>query len=290
MPKNLLFQFDTDPIPSTFDTVVGHDGGADQVHPYGGISPQTLGQLVEGCIFTRSPKEKQHTAIFVGGSQLADGEVLFAAIQKKFFASFRVSVMLDSNGSNTTAAAGVAFLARHGSLQGKRAVVLAGTGPVGQRAAAMLAGEGAEVSITSRQMVRARAAADAIASRFGRTVTAVEAFDNAARAQALQGAQLVFAAGAAGVNLLNEEGWRDNPSLQVLTDANATPMLGIAGIDMTDRGVERHGKIVYGAIGFGALKLTLHRTCIGRLFERNDLVLDAQEIYAIAKETVGEFT
>jgi hypothetical protein len=40
-------------------------------------------------------------------------------------------------------------------------------------------------------------------------------------------------------------------------------------------------------LGFGALKLRLHRECIARLFERNDLVLDAEEIYAIAKTMVG---
>ena len=36
------------------------------------------------------------------------------------------------------------------------------------------------------------------------------------------------------------------------------------------------------------MKLALHRACIARLFERNDLVLDAEEIYAIAKTMVGE--
>jgi hypothetical protein len=28
----------------------------------------------------------------------------------------------------------------------------------------------------------------------------------------------------------------------------------------------------------------VHRACIGKLFEANDLVLDAEEIYAVAKE------
>lgn len=64
--------------------------------------------------------------------------------------------MLDSNGSNTTAAAGVAKLLSSGEIKGKKAVVLAGTGPVGQRAAIMLAKEGAsEVVVSSRQMSRA---------------------------------------------------------------------------------------------------------------------------------------
>jgi hypothetical protein len=285
--KKLLYQFDTDPHPAVFDNVVAYDGGADHVTAYGGITPANVGGLVDGAIFTRAPKDKKNTAIFVGGSDMAAGEALFKAVRKKFFANFRVSVMLDSNGSNTTAAAGVAWLAHGRSLAGKRAVVLAGTGPVGQRAAVMLAKEGARVAITSRTLARAQAAAQAIAERFKIEVDAIEAADNAARARAIEGANLVFATGAAGVALLDEAAWKDHPQLELLSDANATPTLGIEGIDMMDKGAQRHGKTVFGAIGFGALKIALHRACIARMFEQQDLVLDGEEIYAIAKSVVG---
>ncbi len=153
--KKLLFQFDTDTYPSVFDTVVAYDGGADHVIGHGGLTPENVTPLVEGAIFTRAPKDKKNTAIFVGGSDMVAGQKLFTAVQKHFFPGFQVSVMLDSNGSNTTAAAAVAKLAASGALAGKKAVVLAGTGPVGQRAAAMLAQEGANVSITARKMERA---------------------------------------------------------------------------------------------------------------------------------------
>ena len=96
-------------------------------------------------------------------------------------------------------------------------------------------------------------------------------------------ANVVFATGRAGVNLLDEAHWKDNANLRLIADANATPPLGITGADMMDRGKERHGKIVWGAIGFGTLKLALHRACIARLFESNNLVLDAEEIFALAK-------
>ena len=52
---------------------------------------------------------------------------------------------------------------------------------------------------------------------------------------------------------------------------------------MMDRGVDRHGRACWGAIGFGALKLAVHRACIAQLFEASDRVLDAEEIYATAK-------
>jgi hypothetical protein len=56
---------------------------------------------------------------------------------------------------------------------------------------------------------------------------------------------------------------------------------------MGDRGAQSHGKILFGPLGFGALKLALHRACVRRLFEQNDLVLDAEQIYAQAKTMVG---
>ena len=70
----------------------------------------------------------------------------------------------------------------------------------------------------------------------------------------------------------------------MLADVNAQPPLGIEGVEATDKAKERSGKIVFGALGIGGLKLKLHRGCIGKLFERSDGVLDAEEIYALAKE------
>jgi hypothetical protein len=283
MTKKLLFLLDTDPAPSVFDTVVGYDGGADHVVGYGGVTPESVAALVDGTIYTRGPKEKQHTAIFVGGGSMIAGEALFKAVKARFFANFRVSVMLDSNGSNTTAAAGVALLAKAKSLAGKKAIVLAGTGPVGMRAAAMLHIEGAEVAITSRSKQRADATAKAINDRFGFAPATIEAFDDEARAEAVKGAQVVFAAGAIGVPLLDEKDWRNDPTIELIADCNAQPPLGIGGVEAIDKATERHGKIAIGALGLGGLKMKLHRACIGQLFESSDQVLDAENIYAQAK-------
>ena len=282
--KKLLFQFDTDTHPSAFDTVVAYDGGADHVIPHGGLTADNIGAMVDGTIFTRAPKDKKSTAIFVGGSNIIAGQKLFLAIQKHFFPGFQVSVMLDSNGSNTTAAAAVAKIATSTSLSGKKVVVLGGTGPVGQRAAAMFAQEGAEVSITSRHIFGAEEACFIMKKRFDVDLTPVEATDSDARGDAIKDANIVFATGAAGVELLRPEHWENNPDLEVIADANATPPLGIGGTDMLDKGIDRHGKAVWGAIGFGSLKLALHRACIAKLFEDNKQAFDAELIFKFAKE------
>jgi hypothetical protein len=282
--KKLLFLFDTDPYASVFDTVVAYDGGADRVTGYANVTTDNVGALVDGTIFTRGGKEKQNTAIFVGGGDMAKGEALLKAVKKKFFGPFRVSVMLDPNGSNTTAAAGVALLAKAKKLKGKKAVVLAGTGPVGMRAAALLGKEGADVTITSRTKQKGDEAAKAIEARFGVTVKSIEAADDATRAAAVKDANIVYAAGAIGLQLLPASAWQDNKTIEMVADVNAQPPLGIEGIEATDKGKERSGKLAFGALGIGGLKLKLHRACIGQLFESSDQVLDAEEIYALAKE------
>ncbi len=285
--KKLLYQIDTDIHPAVFDNVVAYDGGADHVIGYGGVHPHNVGAMVDGTIFTRAPKDKKNTAIFIGGSNMAEGEALFKAVKKRFFGNFRVSVMLDSNGSNTTAAACVAWLGHRGTLKDRKVVILGGTGPVGTRAAVMLASEGASVTLVSRKLATAEDATKQLKASFNLDVGVAEAADNDARGRAIEGANIVIATGAGGIQLLEERHWKDSPTIELMADANATPPAGIEGVDLMDKGVHKHGKIVFGAIGFGALKIALQRACVARLFENNDITLDASEIYAMAKTMVG---
>jgi hypothetical protein len=285
--KKLLYQLDTDALPSVFDNVVAYDGGADHVGAYGGVTPANVAALVEGAIFTRGPADKKNTALFIGGSDLPASETLLNAVTAKFFGKFRVSVMVDSNGSNTTAAAAVALLAGSLSLSGKLAVVLGGTGPVGQRAAVLLAREKAVVRLVGRRLDVVQRTCDAIGERFGCELKAVAAADQSERNAAVEGAEIVLATGAAGIRLLQQAVWQESRTLAALVDANASPPAGIEGVGMSDRGKLSHGKLLFGPLGIGAVKLALHRACIARLFERNDLLLDVDEIYAVAKAMVG---
>jgi hypothetical protein len=130
---------------------------------------------------------------------------------------------------------------------------------------------------------RAEAACRAIEARFGVTLTAFEATDNEARRRAVKGAQIVFAAGSIGAELLAAPQWQSEAEIELIADCNAQPPLGVAGIEATDKAKERSGKLIFGALGIGALKLKLHRACIGQLFESSDQVLDAEQIYTLAK-------
>ena len=284
MTKKLLYQFDTDTTASVFDSVVAYDGGADHVTGIGNVNPKNVLAMVDGCIYTRAPKDKQFTAIFVGGSSLTEGQAVFDAIKKRFFSNFRVSVMFDSNGSNTTAAAAVANIVNTCDVSGKKAVILGGTGPVGQRAAALLSLEKADVFITSRSIEKAEQISAEINKRFDTNVKALPGGTNDERVASISGASIVMATGASGVVLLNKKDWIESESIEVVCDANAMPPLGIEGVELNDKAKEIGGKKAFGAIGFGGLKISVHRECVSRLFHSNDGIFDAEEIYRIAKE------
>ena len=280
--RKLLLQLDTSSHPSVFDQVVAYDAGADEIMSYGGITDADVRDLVHGCIFTRGPKDLHHTAIFIGGTDMAAGEKLLAAVKKAFFGPMRVSVMLDSNGSNTTAVAAVAKIQKAaGSLDGKRAVITAGSGPVGVRAAGLLAKAGADVTITTRRQTTGAIAAS-ITQRFGGRVHEVTMTDSSGAANVLEGAEVVLNAGSAGVCLVPKPAWEGRPGLRVAADINAVPPLGVEGVDVMDNGADHGGVTTFGALGIGGLKMKIHKACIARLFEKNDLVLDVEAIAELA--------
>jgi hypothetical protein len=284
--RKLLIQLDSDPQPSVFDRVVAYDGGADEVLSYGGVRPEMVRDMVHGAIFTRGPKDLHRTALFIGGSDVALGEKLLAEACKHMLPQFglRVSVLLDANGANSTAAAAVRAAARHLDLKTAKALVLGGTGPVGQRVALLLARQGADICIGSRKMAKAAAVADAIRAHVPDAKLEPAGTDwSGDLSAALAGRTLVVSAGAAGVTLLPRTARLDCPTLRVMIDLNAVPPLGIEGVGVADKGVEHDGALSYGAVGVGDTKMKIHKAAIARLFERNDQVLDAEEVYSLGE-------
>lgn len=281
---SILVQLDTDPLPSVFDRVVAIDSGVQHVFSYGGVSIVNVVPLVHGCIFTRGPKDLHRTAIFVGGSDMIAGESVFAAVRDAL-RPFTVSVMLDSNGSNTTAAAAVLVASRHLDLGKARSLVLGATGPVGQRVTLLLARHGGHVRVGSRELHRAERVCSLVQSSIpDARVEAVSVASSADGPAALEGRDLVVAAGAPGIVLLPKKVRDTCTTLKVAIDLNGVPPAGIEGVDLFDAGTERDGVICYGAIGVGNTKMKVHRAAIARLFTANNLVLNAPEIYDLARQ------
>lgn len=286
--RKILIQLDSDAHPSVFDRVAAIDAGAEELFSYGSVQPGDVRNLVYGAIFTRGPKDLRHTAVFVGGSDVEVGEQILDAARASFFGPLRVSLMLDANGANTTAAAAVLAALKHHSLAGAKVLVLGATGPVGRRVAWLLASETAVVHIGSRQQERAAAVCNSIAQLVpDATLIPAPINSNDSLAAALKDIQIVVSAGAPGVTLLPRVAFVTARSLQVAVDLNAVPPLGIEGVESTDAGIVRDGLKCYGAIGVGGTKMKIHKAAICHLFERNDVVLDAPEIYEIGKQVTG---
>jgi hypothetical protein len=287
--KKILIQLDTDEHPSTFDAIVAHDADVDVLLSHSSVDPKAAKGLVQSAVFTRGPKQLANTAVWVGGSRVSDGEEVFDEIQKAFFGPFKVSAMIDSNGCNTTAATAVAMLAKRLDLKGRK-VAIVGAGAVGLRAGTLLRGEGCDVVVVGIP-----------SSRFGggehrraRGLTTAEELDleiaepkdDDQLAAALEGATLVLAAGPAGIELLPKSIWTKLDAAEVLVDFNAAEPLGIEDSDAQDEFEEREGRQILGALAVGGPKMKVHKACIRKLFESNDVLLDAEGVYAVAKEMV----
>jgi len=293
-PSKILICLDSDPQPSVFDGVVAVDAGVDHLFRHGAVRPEDVRDLVYGGMFTRGPADLKCTAVFIGGSDATAGEALLKAATDAFFGPMRLSVMLDSNGSNTTAAAAVLAARRHVPLKGAIVTVLAGTGPVGRRVVRLLVREEARVRVGSRKLTHAEAACDRVSRLVPEAECTPWVNDSAmAAATAIEGAQVVIACGPPGVEMLPKGMLAQAAGLQAAIDLNAVPPHGLGDVEPTDKATKRgfgasaqsSGEIVcYGALGVGGTKMKIHKAAIAKLFTANNLVLDAEEIYELGKE------
>jgi methylenetetrahydrofolate/methylenetetrahydromethanopterin dehydrogenase (NADP+) len=286
--KKVLLQLDTEEQPSPFDAIVAHDAGVDVLLSHGNVKASSARALAQDAFFTRGPDDLKNTAVWVGGKNVSAGEEIFDEVQKAFFGPFHVSVMIDSNGCNTTAATTIARIAKERSLSGERAVVI-GVGAVGLRSATLLTGEGCEVRVATlppdlfegeHRTPRGLATAKELA------LDVHEPGDRSELEGLLDGAQIVLSAGPAGVEVLRKDFWSSHDSIELLADYNAAEPLGLEDTKATDDMKDYDGKLVLGALAIGGPKMKVHKTCVRRLFESNEAVLDTDAVYEIAKELV----
>jgi hypothetical protein len=286
--KKILIQLDTDQHPSAFDAIAAYDADVEIVLGFGSITADNLDGTVQGAIFPRGPDGLANTAFWVGGSKVRDGEAVFAAARKLFFKPFDASIMLDSDGSNTTAAAAVALVRGAVTLKGNRAAVI-GVGPVGLRTAELLRREGAEVTLFTfppdvMEGGHRRASGIDVAKEAGFDVGEPESSDELDAA--LAGHVAAFAAGPAGVQILRRSGWAGVDGLQVVVDYSAAEPVGVEGVARDDSLKEEDGVKKLGALAVGGPKMKLQKRCVQRMFEAKGTVLDLTGVYEVALEVL----
>jgi methylenetetrahydrofolate/methylenetetrahydromethanopterin dehydrogenase (NADP+) len=283
--KKVLIQLDTDPHPSAFDAIAAYDADVDIVIGYGAVTPENLTDLVQGAIFPRGPDGLANTAFWVGGSKVRDGEAVFKAATKLFFEPFNPSIVLDSDGSNTTAAAAVARVRGAVELKGTKAAVI-GVGPVGLRTAELLRRESAEVTIFTfppdvMQGGHHRASGIPVAQEAGFEV--VEPATSGELDAALAGHAVIYAAGPAGTQILRRSGWTQE-GVRVIVDYSAAEPVGVEGVGRGDSLEEEDGVLKLGALAVGGPKMKLQKACIRAMFETKGTVLDLDGVYDVARE------
>jgi len=286
--KKILIQLDTDQHPSAFDAIAAYDADVDVVLGFGAITADNLADIVQGAIFPRGPDGLANTAFWVGGSKVRDGEAVFAAAQKLFFKPFNPSIMLDSDGSNTTAAAAVGLVRGAVTLKGSRAAVI-GVGPVGLRTAELLRREGADVEMLTfppdvMEGSHRRASGIPVAQEAGFEV--VEPGSSDELDGALAGRAAVFAAGPAGVQILRRSGWAGVEGIKVVVDYSAAEPVGVEGVDRGDSLEEEDGVKKLGALAVGGPKMKLQKRCVQRMFESKGTVMDLEGVYEVALEVL----
>lgn len=284
--QKILIQLDSDAKASVFDAVVALDAGVDQLLQYSNVTVDDVRVLVHGAMYTRGPSDLKNTAIFIGGTSVTEGEAIASVALESFFDPFRVSIMLDSNGANSTAAATVLCATRHLKLMGASALVLAATGSVGQRVCQILANEKCYTYVSSRSLERSQECVKLLISgganeKYLRPIASVNTVE---LGQVLSTVQMVFGCGAAGASLLDEHHLNLAANLKVAIDLNAVPPAGITGIAIMDKGKQRGDRFDYGALGVGGLKMRIHKACLAALFNANNQFFDCQEMLAIGEQ------
>lgn len=245
---------------SPFDVNMALDAGWVSAVPYTNVEASEIKDLVQDVIFSRSAKGLKKTGIFIGGRDAKQATDMLKMAKNSMFPPFQVSVFADPSGAFTTAAGMVAAVEKeldekfNSSFAGKTLLALGGTGPVGQAGAVLAAQAGANVRIIGRQLDKAQRIADLCNDEFGDGKINIQAGTSANITDHIKSADIVFATGAAGIELLNAEHIASATQLKVAADINAVPPSGIAGLDAFDNGKEIAGSPC-GAVGLGALAI-----------------------------------
>ena len=282
---------------SPFDVNMAVDAGYQVVVPYADVDLENLAALTQDAIFSRGPKGVRKTGIFIGGRDVVVANDMLELAQKSMFPPFVVSAFADPSGSYTTAAAMIACVERElrkanaATFDGKRVLVLGGTGAVGRICGVLCARAGAGVRLCSHSDVkRAKAAADLLNLRFDVKMEGAFVDSSAALRRELTEADVVLATAAAGVQVLGKEDLPAASRMLVAADVNAVPPAGIAGVDVQHDGVPIGGTkaVGIGALAIGNVKYQVqHRLFVRMLETAKPVFLGFPQAMEMARELVA---
>lgn len=293
----ILHMLDPRKHVSPFDVNMAADAGYKVIVPYTNVEVTDVTPLIQDAIFSRPPDYGVRTGFFFGGKDAIMALDMMEAAKKAMVPPFECSVFADPAGSFTTAAAMVACVERvlknkfNRTWKGANVTVFGATGVVGFASSIIAALEGANVRLVAHRGVdRVVKSAAVSKERFGVDLEPVAGETPEQKRDILAKAEIVFAAAAAGVQVISKADKEIAKNLLVAADVNAVPPAGVDGMDLFMDGAELPDSK---ALGVGALAIgDIKYKCESGLFKEmlqsdKPLMLDFRHAYAKSKELTG---
>lgn len=293
----ILHMLDPRKHVSPFDVNMAADAGYKVIVPYTNVEVPDVTPLIQDAIFSRPPHYGVRTGFFMGGKDAIMALDMLEAAKKAMVPPFECSTFADPAGSFTTAAAMVACVER--VLKNKlgkewkdvTVTVFGATGVVGFASSIIAALEGAKVRLVAHRGVdRVIKSAAVSKERFGVDLEPVAGETPEQKREIIANAEVIFAAAAAGVQVVSAADKEIAKKLLVVADVNAVPPAGVEGLDLFMDGVQLPGSsaLGVGALAIGDIKYKTESGLFKQMLESDKaLSLDFRHAYAKAKELTG---
>ena len=296
-PTTILHMFSPQKHMSPFDVNMGADAGYEVVVPYINVTLDEVTGLVQDAIFSRPPDYGSKTGIFIGGKDALLALDMLDAAQKALVPPFQLSVMADPAGSFTTAAAMVACVEQILKLkfgkgwQDTKIAIFGATGVVGFASSIITAHEGAKVRLVAHRGVeRVIKAAEVSKERFGVDLEPAPGETEEQKMKIIEEAEVIFAAAAAGVQVIQKEHKANAKNLLVVADVNAVPPPGVEGMELFMKGEKLPGcdALGVGPLAIGDIKYKTEAGLFKRMIEADEpQFLDFRHAFELARSFVS---
>lgn len=283
---------------SPFDVNMATDAGFKVIVPYINVELSEITGLVQDAIFSRPPDYGVRTGIFIGGKDALLALDMMKAAKEALVPPFQLSVFADPAGSFTTAAGMVACVEKVLKTKHKRGfdglnvTIFGATGVVGFASAVIAALEGAKVRMVAHRGVeRVVRTSQAAKERFGVDLEPVPGETPEQKADIVRQAEVVFAAAAAGVQVLSAEEIQTAKNLLVAADVNAVPPPGVQGMELFMNGdplPDCKQALGVGPLAIGDIKYKTESGLFKRMIEAKEPVhFDFRDAFELARSLVS---
>jgi len=293
----ILHMLDPRKHVSPFDVNMAADAGYKVIIPYTSVEVADVTPLIQDAIFSRPPNYGVRTGFFMGGKDAIMALDMMEAAKKAMVPPFECSVFADPAGSFTTAAAMVACVERvlknkfNKNWKDVTVTVFGATGVVGFASSIIAALEGAKVRLVAHRGVdRVIKSAAVSKERFGVDLEPVAGETADQKREIISNAEIIFAAAAAGVQVVSKADKQIAKKLLVVADVNAVPPPGVDGMDLFMDGAQLpdSSALGVGALAIGDIKYKTESGLFKQMLSSDKpLMLDFRHAYAKAKELTG---